>query len=46
MFFFYRFLFLLNHYTDTNGPLTLSLICVVFGCSNGFAVANSMTGAN
>ena len=43
--FFTVFLFLLNHYTGTNGPLTLSLICVVFGCSNGFAVANSMTGA-
>jgi DHA1 family bicyclomycin/chloramphenicol resistance-like MFS transporter len=43
--FFTVFLFLLNHYTDTNGPLTLSLICIVFGCSNGFAVANSMTGA-
>ena len=28
-----------------NGPLALSLICMLFGCSNGFAVANSMTGA-
>ena len=43
--FFTVFLFLLNNYIGTNGPLTLSLICVVFGCSNGFAVANSMTGA-
>ena len=28
-----------------NSPLILSLICMLFGCSNGFAVANSMTGA-
>ncbi|MDC0094065.1 multidrug effflux MFS transporter [Alphaproteobacteria bacterium] len=38
-------LFLLNNYIGANGPLTLSLICAIFGCSNGFAVANSMTGA-
>jgi len=28
-----------------NGPVVLALICMLFGCSNGFAVANSMTGA-
>ena len=38
-------LFLLNTYIGVYGPLSLSLICVLFGCSNGFAVANSMTGA-
>ena len=26
-------------------PVVLALICMLFGCSNGFAVANSMTGA-
>ena len=36
--------FIYNNFLE-NGPLALSLICVVFGCSNGFAVANSMTGA-
>ena len=39
------FIFVLNNNLGENGPLTLSLICVLFGCSNGFAVANSMTGA-
>ena len=39
------FIFFLNNNLVENGPLTLSLICVLFGCSNGFAVANSMTGA-
>ena len=39
------FKFFLNNNIGENGPLTLSLICVLFGCSNGFAVANSMTGA-
>ena len=39
------FLFLLNTYIGVYGPLSLSLICILFGCSNGFAVANSMTGA-
>ena len=39
------FIFFLNNNIGENGPLTLSLICVLFGCSNGFAVANSMTGA-
>ena len=39
------FIFFLNNNLGENGPLTLSLICVLFGCSNGFAVANSMTGA-
>ena len=39
------FIFFLNINLGENGPLTLSLICVLFGCSNGFAVANSMTGA-
>ena len=43
--FFTVFLFLLNTYIGVYGPLSLSLICVLFGCSNGFAVANSMTGA-
>ena len=39
------FIFFLNNNLGENGPLTLSMICVLFGCSNGFAVANSMTGA-
>ena len=39
------FIFFLNNNLGENGPLILSLICVLFGCSNGFAVANSMTGA-
>ena len=39
------FIFFLNNNLLENGPLTLSLICILFGCSNGFAVANSMTGA-
>ena len=39
------FIFFLNNNLGENGPLTLSLICILFGCSNGFAVANSMTGA-
>ena len=43
--FFTVFIFFLNNNLGENGPLTLSLICVLFGCSNGFAVANSMTGA-
>ena len=34
-----------NYNLFQNGPLVLSLICMLFGCSNGFAVANSMTGA-
>ncbi len=34
-----------NNNIFQNGPLVLSLICMLFGCSNGFAVANSMTGA-
>ena len=38
-------IFFFNNNIGENGPLTLSLICVLFGCSNGFAVANSMTGA-
>ncbi|MDC1066605.1 multidrug effflux MFS transporter [Alphaproteobacteria bacterium] len=38
-------IFFLNNNFLENGPLALSLICVLFGCSNGFAVANSMTGA-
>ena len=38
-------IFFLNNNLAQNGPLALSLICVLFGCSNGFAVANSMTGA-
>ena len=43
--FFTVFIFFLNNNLGENGSLTLSLICVLFGCSNGFAVANSMTGA-
>ena len=39
------FIFFINNNFLDNGPLALSLICVLFGCSNGFAVANSMTGA-
>ena len=39
------FIFFLNNNLGENGSLTLSLICVLFGCSIGFAVANSMTGA-
>lgn len=39
------FIFFINNNFLENGPLALSLICVLFGCSNGFAVANSMTGA-
>ena len=39
------FIFFLNNNLGENGSLTLSLICILFGCSNGFAVANSMTGA-
>ena len=39
------FIFFLNNNLGENGHITLSLICVLFGCSNGFAVANSMTGA-
>ena len=38
-------IFFLNNNLVQNGPLALSFICVLFGCSNGFAVANSMTGA-
>ena len=38
-------IFFLNNNLAQNGPLALSLICILFGCSNGFAVANSMTGA-
>ena len=38
-------LFLLKTYLNIEGPLVLSSICILFGCSNGFAVANSMTGA-
>ena len=38
-------IFFLNNNLGENGSFTLSLICVLFGCSNGFAVANSMTGA-
>ena len=38
-------IFFLNNNLGENGSLTLSLICFLFGCSNGFAVANSMTGA-
>ena len=38
-------IFFLNNNLVQNGPLALSLNCVLFGCSNGFAVANSMTGA-
>lgn len=38
-------IFFLNNNLVQNGPFALSLICVLFGCSNGFAVANSMTGA-
>ena len=39
------FIFFINNNFLENGPLALSLICLLFGCSNGFAVANSMTGA-
>ena len=39
------FIFFINNNFLENGPLALSLICILFGCSNGFAVANSMTGA-
>ena len=38
-------IFFLNNNLFQNGPIVLSLICMLFGCSNGFAVANSMTGA-
>ena len=38
-------IFFLNSNLFQNGPLVLSLICMLFGCSNGFAIANSMTGA-
>ena len=38
-------IFFWNNNLFQNGPLALSLICMLFGCSNGFAVANSMTGA-
>ncbi len=38
-------IFFTNNNLFQNGPLILSLICMLFGCSNGFAVANSMTGA-
>ena len=34
-----------NNNLFQNGPVVLALICMLFGCSNGFAVANSMTGA-
>ena len=34
-----------NNNLFQNGPIILALICMLFGCSNGFAVANSMTGA-
>ena len=34
-----------NNNLFQNGPAVLALICMLFGCSNGFAVANSMTGA-
>ena len=43
--FFTILIFFLNNNFFQNGPLILSLICILFGCSNGFAVANSMTGA-
>ena len=43
--FFTVFIFFINNNLLESGPLALSLICVLFGCSNGFAVANSMTGA-
>ena len=39
------FIFFINNNFLENGPMALSFICVLFGCSNGFAVANSMTGA-
>jgi len=39
------FIFFINNNFLENGPMALSLICLLFGCSNGFAVANSMTGA-
>ena len=38
-------IFLVNNNLLQNGPVVLALICTFFGCSNGFAVANSMTGA-
>ena len=38
-------IFFINNNLFQNGPPALSLICMLFGCSNGFAVANSMTGA-
>ena len=38
-------IFFWNNNLFQNGPLVLSLICMLFGCSNGFAIANSMTGA-
>ena len=38
-------IFLGNNNLFQNGPVVLALICMLFGCSNGFAVANSMTGA-
>ena len=38
-------LFFLKTYLQIEGPLVLSSICILFGCSNGFAVANSMVGA-
>ncbi len=34
-----------NNNLFQNGSVVLALICMLFGCSNGFAVANSMTGA-
>ena len=34
-----------NNNLFQNGPVVLALIFMLFGCSNGFAVANSMTGA-
>ena len=34
-----------NNNLTQNSPLVLSFICMLFGCSNGFAIANSMTGA-
>ena len=43
--FFVILLFLLKTFLNIEGPLVISSICILFGCSNGFAVANSMTGA-
>ena len=43
--FFTVSIFFGNNNLFQNGPVVLALICMLFGCSNGFAVANSMTGA-